>query len=628
MLTLLRHRGPDSEGVLVSSDGRAAFANTRLAIVDVHTAFEVPMRNGQGAMLTFNGEVYNYADERQRLAGHGVRFRTQSDTEVLLEGLHVEGAAFLDRLDGFWSFAFHDGRGGALLARDLMGERQLYYRVEGDELMFASEVNPILAELDNPAFDADAVIAAFRYRSAPPDRSLIAGVRRLRAGHLIEIAPDGRMQERRYARLRPERWTEFFAARPSLEQVCDVYEEQVSAACRSRIPAEVGYLATLSGGLDSTLVNLYASDFGRRPIRSLYGESAPAGAQVPGHPTEADASRFTAKRLGSQHTFLDMRVGATADTAAEVAENSFDGILCEGSIGFQLLAQETARQGARVLILSDGPDEMLGGYPKDYNALHIDETLPEGQKAEARAAIATGTTPAQPPLAPIEFVNWTYLHARPFSFRPIHGGTPEDHLAALFDLAAAARSAAAYGRLDSESEATAAPLGLAQRMSLSYSLHSLPGYFNCRSDRAIMRESIESRLPLQAPALASLMLATPRAYRYGPNGEGKLVFRKLIERHLGPEIAWRPKLGFYAPPWQLPDVRDRLRIEATIRDSAAFDAEPFGRHARTFLLAPENARLRWFGYCVAKVHERLKRRDFGYRIAVPSRASMHDMAIA
>ena len=619
MAELLRHRGPDAEGVSVAARGRVVFANTRLAIVDVQTNFAVPLVGADGtSLLTFNGEIYNYADERARLAQQGVRFRTSSDTEVLLEGLCREGREFLARLDGFWSFAFCEGAGGhTILARDVMGERQLYYRVTTDEVVFASEVNPILADMRvGPALDVAALAAAFRYRAAPPDSTLIEGVRRVRAGHFLEITPDGRIDERRYARLAPERWHDFFARRPSDAEVADLYDEQLYRACRSRVPSEVGCFATLSGGLDSALVNVYASDFGRVSIRSLYGESASRSPQVGSDLSERDASARTAKRLGNRHTVLDMR-GDVASAALDAAENSFDGILCEGAIGFRLLAREVRRQGARVMILSDGPDELLGGYTRDAAAVRLDGMLDSGSKDAARATIRAGDVP--PGLAgsdPGDRTNWTYLRRDPFQFRPVHGGTPEAHMHALFEDAAALASAGSYGTIDADISDTG--LSSSQRMSLSYATQSLPGYFNSRSDRGVMRESVESRLPLQAPALAELMVATPPEYRYGPAGQGKQVLRALVERHVGPEVAHRGKYGFYTPPWQLPGVAAELRIAQTIGDSAVFEPPYFREGARAFLMAPENIRLAWFAFCVAKVFERLRARDFGYSVPIPA----------
>lgn len=637
MVSLLHHRGPDAQGVLASRDQRVVFGNTRLAIIDAQTEFPVPMPSGDGsAMLTFNGEIYDHVRQRQRLQTRGVAFRTKSDTEVLLEGLQLDGEDFAKQLDGFWGFGYFDARDGrVLLARDLLGERQVYYRRTRDEIVFASEVNPILADMEGRAeFDHFALASAFRYRAAPPDRTLIDGIRRLEAGHLMDITADGRVDMRRYLHLRPSRWSNFFASQPSLDTVVDLFDEQIAQACQDRVPQEVGYMTTLSGGLDSTLVNVYASDLGQREIRSLYGESAEVSPRRGVDLSEAEASSLTSQRLGTRHTKLDMcHVDASALTA-ETAENAFDGVLCEGALAFQLLAKEVRRQDARVIILSDGPDELIGGYPKDIAALRIDGQIGRSSSAaiaeDLRCGVRAGDMDGWPlPEVPADDrLNWTYLRHQPFSFRPIHGGTPDGQLVTLFGEALAQRTRHVFGNIAADYDPGLPALDTAQRMSLSYALNSLPAYFNCRSDRGTMRESVESRMPFQAPSLVELMIATPARYRYDETGKGKLVLRKLVERHVGPEIAHRGKYGFYTPSWQRPELSHALRLHETIAECAVFNSEPFLPGARDFLLASGQTRLLWLAYCVARVSERLRQRDYGYANPVPAKAGQAAFATA
>jgi asparagine synthase (glutamine-hydrolysing) len=627
MLDLLRHRGPDNEGIAVAGNGRIVFGNSRLAIVDTATNFPVPMRSDDpDVMLTYNGEIYNYLDQRRRLEEHGCRFRTHSDTEVLMQGLTSEGADFLQRLDGFWGFGFADGKSGrVILGRDLLGERQVYYRRSENEIVFASEINPLLADdPENVSLDADSIACAFRYRTTPPEKTLIAGVRRLLPGHLLTIERSGKVVERRVLKLHPERWFDFFADAPSQAKVLELYEEQLHAACRSRVPAEVDFLASLSGGLDSALVNLMASDFGRKSIKSLYAESAETSPKVGDDLSESQASSLISQRLNTMHTAIDLRSPNILDVVEDIADNSFDGVLCEGAIGFQLLAREVRRQGARVLILSDGPDELLGGYGKDVSALRIDAGLQDDPRREEIWKLARNghiDAPPVPDTDPDDYLNWTYLNNSPFSFRPIHGGTADETISALFGAEDAERSYGHYGSFDSDYSDLLPQLDPAQRMSLTYAGSSLPNYFNCRSDRGVMRQSVESRLPLQAPALAELMIATPTALRFGDNWDSKNLLREIVARHLGPEIAYRKKYGFYTPPWRLPAIGDRLNLESEIRDSSVFRDLPFASNAVETILSPSNSRLRWFAFSLARMNARIKSRDFGYPVAVPAHSA-------
>lgn len=615
MASLLHHRGPDRQGVYLSANGLAALANTRLAIVDVDNKFEVPMVSADGvAVLTFNGEIYNFTEERERLTGRGVTFRTRSDTEVLLEGLRCEGEAFLDRLDGFWGFGYYDlETQQLLLSRDLMGERHIFYCTDEHELMFASEMNPLLAARRGPhEIDVEGMVSSFRFRVPPPGRTLVKNVHRLLPGYnLLAQTRDGRVATRRHRRLHVEKWFDFFASQPSEERVTRVYEDALYQACRSRVPREVAFMATLSGGLDSALVTCYASAFGRRRVQTLYGCSTTVPPQRGDDLDELAASRLTSRRLGTAHHVFSMLDDDCLDLYRDEAANSFDGLFCEGVVAYWQLAQQVAARQGRVLLLSDGPDELIGGYDKDISAYRLFEHLstrpiqrtilkglsqiPWGRRVLSR----NGT----------DLVNWSFVSRSPFRFRPIHGGTTPEAMSRLFEPQDVASSLWHYGTIHPDYADVVPHLDLSQCMALSYATGSLPDYFNLRSDRGTMRSSIEARLPMQTPQLAELMIATPAAWRFSGGTWTKFILRRLVDRHLGKEIAFRGKYGFAVPAWRQPRLSKLLGWEAVIAESAVFDDLPFRKGAREFFLQPGNERTRWFAYCLAMTAQRLKAQD-------------------
>ena len=197
MTNMLVHRGPDYQGVYVSSDGLAALGNTRLAIVDPNCREPQPMISGDGgAVLTFNGEIYNHQNLRRELSEKHVPLRSNMDTEVVLEGIRNFSPSYIVRLDGMWAFAYYDeGERKLLLSRDLMGERHIYYRATNDELVFASEPTPIIADASEYLdFDRDCVLTAIRFNVPPPGRSLIKGIQRMLPGHDL-IARTGAVME-------------------------------------------------------------------------------------------------------------------------------------------------------------------------------------------------------------------------------------------------------------------------------------------------------------------------------------------------------------------------------------------------------------------------------------------------
>lgn len=617
MMSLLRHRGPDRQGIYLSPDGLAAFTNTRLAIVDVGTDFDVPMVSiDGGSVLTFNGEIYNFEDERNRLLGRGVRFRTRSDTEVLLEGLRLEGEDFLDRLDGFWGFGYYDVKAGRLiLSRDLLGERHVFYCADSDELIFASEMNPVLAVYQGPLdIDVGGMVSAFRFRAAPPGRTLVNGVGRLLPGYnLIASARTGEVKLRRYRRLHPEKWFDFFARKPSESQVLAVYEEALDKACRSRVPREVGYMVALSGGLDSALASLYASEFGQRRVRTLYGSSTEIPPQRGDDLDELAASQFTAAKIGANHHVFSMIGDDCLPVIKEHAANSFDGLFCEAVYNYQQLADAVAAHEGRVLIVAEGPDEFIGGYEKDISAYRLFQHFANRPLQRSFLKLLTGSSAGRRLLYRCDLydlVNWSFVSDEPFHFRTFHGGTTPEVMSRLFEPEEIAASTWRFGLIPPDYNDLLPHLDLSQRMALSYATVSLPDYSNVRSDRGGMRSSIEVRLPMQAPHLVELMIATPAEWRFKGGRWTKFICRKLVERHVGREIAYRGKYLFAMPAWRHPRLAKLLDFESTIADSPAFHDLPFRKGAREFFLKPEEGRSRWFAYCLAATYGKLRARDF------------------
>ena len=609
MISLLNHRGPDGAGLWVSEDGLVGLANTRLSIVGVHDSFDLPMRSTErGDVLTFNGEIYNYRELRAQLAAHGARFRTGTDTEVLLAGLSSEGPEFVQRADGVWSFGFFDERSRVLhLARDLMGEKSLFYAVTAGELVFASEIPPILAAAqESPTWDFDSVVCAFQYRAAPPGRTLLNEVRRLRAGFCLTVTPGSSdLRQRRLQRLAPEKWQEFFARDPGLDEVVEAFEEQIQRACDRRVPAEVDYISTLSGGIDSALVNVFLSNRGTRRITTLYGHSTRQSPQRGTDLSEYDASCLTAQRLDTDHQAFSMYSDDAVAVYAEEAANSFDGVFCEGATQFRLLARQARSAGKRVLITSDGPDELFAGYDVDIRAVQLGARFAQCDDSVRRALMRRASDVEHMRGKSSALLNWAYTAGEPFAVRPNHGGTRPEVMATLFGPVPAAVPVKSFGRVDDDYADLVQGMDTSQKMGMAYACTSLPDYVNTRSDRGTMRESIELRLPLQATYLAELMVASPAKWRIRNGTWSKFILRCLVQRYIGDAVAFRGKYGFARPIWMIPEQAAKLDMREVVAGSAIFHAVPFEPKAREFVLSPGQERHLWMAYCLAQTYERL-----------------------
>src|SRR5213592_2897346 len=251
MLGLLKHRGPDDSGIHVSAD--VGLGMTRLAIIDLVTG-QQPMSDATGRYwIVFNGEIYNFRQLRAELEAGGRRFRTRSDTEVILYAYAAYGEACVERLSGMFAFAIWDDAERRLfLARDRLGKKPLYYWHRGRLFLFASEPKALLC---HPAVSRGLDWAAFHHYLAfgytPAAHSIFGEIRKLPPAHTATFA-DGRLTLRRYWQL-PLGAAPAVARTPLAEQLAAV-REQVRESVRWRLESDVPLGVFLSGGVDSSAV--------------------------------------------------------------------------------------------------------------------------------------------------------------------------------------------------------------------------------------------------------------------------------------------------------------------------------------------------------------------------------------
>ncbi|OGQ47999.1 MAG: asparagine synthase (glutamine-hydrolyzing) [Deltaproteobacteria bacterium RIFCSPLOWO2_02_FULL_46_8] len=616
---MLIHRGPDSHDTYLSPDGICALGYTRLAIVDPTNRIAQPLKTPNGeAVISFNGEIYNYLEVRERLIRKGVSFRTRMDTEVLLEGLYREGEQFLQDLDGMWAFAYYDvPKKTLLLSRDLMGERHIFYHIDREtgEFIFASEVAPILAIGKKPfSLDQEAVVTALRFSAAPPGRTLLKEIQRIHAGHSIRLQVDSPINEYRYRKLHPEKWFDFFERNPSIDEVIEMWGQIFYRACARRLPLDVPFISTLSGGIDSTLICAFASDFGKKKIRTLYGESSDTPRQV--YPDELDefaASQFTSQKFHTDHLYTKTNSVESVPVLHTVAENGFDGSIGLGISFFRMLAHRVREEGLKVILISDGPDELLGGYPIDKRAYAIDQRRSENQFNYNLFRFVSSRKGGQPLLRVLGKEDWIIpreISYDPFRFTPIHSSISPEllHLIVPSDLVAS--SAQYYGTIDPVHNNILPSMDYTQMRALSYATKSLPDHFNLRSDKAFLSASVECRLPYQAPEMVEFMIAAPASVRFGDGTMTKYLLRKIVERRVDPKIAHRSKYGMGIPPFKTPGVYKAMDFKETLRISSLFDDFPFKQGAREFVLKSENRKIEWHLFVLAKTYDRLRRGVF------------------
>ena len=613
MNRLLYHRGPDSNGVYVSPDGGCALAVTRLAIVDPNNSIHQPLETSDGAcVLAFNGEIYNYLEMRQYLQSRGSFLRTRMDTEVLLEGLRMEGEDFLGQLDGMWAFAFYNTADKSLLlSRDVMGERHLFYRVQGNEFIFASEVKPLLADSSKTfQLDFEGFLTSLQYFAPAPGKTMVHGIERLRPGYNVQLRQKVPPRFYLHRKLHPEKWFDFFDKNPSFPEVESYFKDLFLSVCKRRFPKEVPFMSTLSGGIDSTAICLFLSEYGRVPVRTVFGDGPRQQKYSSGEMTEYEASLFTSRKLNTSHSYVNFDNSECVDVLTNLADNAFDGLYDNGTAMYEMLARHARKNGAKVLLFAEGPDEFLG-YPKDLRAYTADRLYHQNRILFEIARFLSSHSSGRRLLEKSGLsraIIPNVLSYKPFRFSPINKSWSRTDMLKLishfqFDLVRDY-----YGVAAPQYDDIRHKLDFAQMRALSYAAFSLPDMYNLRIDKGNMNTSVEARLPYQAPEMVEFLVAIPSVYRFGHGTTTKYILREVVRKHVGPEIADRKKRGFALPVWDLPHVYKAMGYDDVLRETPVFEQYPFCNGLREFLLREENRSFVWPFYALARVHEQLEKK--------------------
>jgi asparagine synthase (glutamine-hydrolysing) len=370
MLTCMHLRGPDGSGVWRELDQEVQLGHARLAIIDLITG-DQPMRSPDGRyVIVFNGEIYNYLELKPALEAKGWRFRTASDTEVLLAGLVLEGEAFLSNTIGMFAIALWDRQERRLfLARDRMGIKPLYYAETPDGLAFGSELKALakIPKVDC-GIDLDALESYLRLRYTPAPATILRGVRKFPAAHYAWITPGREWTPVQW-------WDVHFSSvdrgipQGQLNERLDwLLRDAVRLCMRSDVP----YGAFLSGGVDSGVVTGLMADLAGEPVRTY-------SVGFRGLMDEREDAAATARAIGTQHQAFEL---SPEDL------RSLPSVICAVDEPFPdpiVLAMDRlaglAGHDVKVILTGEGADELFGGYVHHPHMLLLDRLsrwVPQG----------------------------------------------------------------------------------------------------------------------------------------------------------------------------------------------------------------------------------------------------------
>jgi asparagine synthase (glutamine-hydrolysing) len=371
------HRGPDDEGEFIS--GPVGLGFRRLSIIDL-TGGRQPMSDReQTVQVVFNGEIYNFRELRRELESCGHQFRTRSDTEVIVHGYKEWGAEVLNRLNGMFGVAIWDvKRKRLVVARDAMGIKLIYYRIENGQLAFGSEIRPVLAaNSSSPEISPAAVALFLRFRYTPSPLTIYQGVKKLAAGTML-VVEDGNCRVERWYNFTPSPFPDRIKDADAADELLELYRRAV----RRHLSADVPVGILLSGGLDSALLLALMNESGRHwPAYTVgYGKKFADD--------ELHSASQTALRLGARHFAVKLDRDEFERSLPTIVE-SLEEPVASSSIVPMYFVCRRARQDVKVALIGQGPDELFGGYTRHLGVHYgsVWRGLPEGIRSRISSAI-------------------------------------------------------------------------------------------------------------------------------------------------------------------------------------------------------------------------------------------------
>ncbi|MBI1193283.1 MAG: asparagine synthase (glutamine-hydrolyzing) [Bacteroidetes bacterium] len=528
----MAHRGPDAEGIW--HEGPAGFLHRRLSILDLSDSANQPMHSADGRyVMVFNGEIYNYRQIARDLALQDLR--TTGDSEVILEAFARLGPDFVYRLNGMFSIAIWDkARQELHLFRDHIGIKPLYYSLDQDRLVFASELKALLqipGLRDRSELNPAALNAFLHLSYIPGELSIYEGIRKLLPGHKA-LYKGGKLHLTRYWNIEDTIHTNPSPTEAvAVEQLHPLLRDSVA----SQMIADVPLGTFLSGGIDSSLVTALAAEASPHRVRTFsigFKESKF---------NEAHYARHVAEHLRTDHTEFVL--------SEEEAQSRFEDILATYDEPFgdssaipTMLVSELARKEVTVILSGDGGDETHLGYGSYAWADRLEQPIYRG--LHNPLALALEHTPGLPDRYRrigklLHYPDQTHL--------PSHIFSQEQYAFSRAELRSLVKQPFhADFALPEFPERSYLHLTAAERQALFDLKRYLPDDLLVKVDRASMRSSLEVRVPLLDHRLVSYALNLPAALR-SHNGVSKRLLKQILYQYVPASVFARPKWGFGIP---------------------------------------------------------------------------------
>jgi asparagine synthase (glutamine-hydrolysing) len=569
MTDVIAHRGPDSAGFYHSAG--IGLGHRRLSIIDLATG-DQPLGNEDGSIQTvFNGEIYNFAEVRAELLAKGHRFRTASDTEIIVHGYEEWGERCVDRFRGMFAFAVWDEpRRRLLLVRDRLGVKPLYYaELPGRGVVFGSEIKSLLEDSAVPRqWRPDAIDAYLTLLYIPAPDTIYRGIHKLPPGHLL-VAEDGRVRVSRY-------WDLEFSGDgdPAREeQYLEELDARLRESVKLRLISDVPLGAFLSGGVDSSTVVAYMKAVSDTPPVTM------AVGFDDKNFDEVEHAETVARHLGCE--FHPLIANPKIDGLLPRLAWHFDEPFADSSAVPTYYVSKAARELVTVALSGDGGDEFWAGYARH----RVEQWEHRLRMSLGSAARTAGRLAHALPLSVKGARSLRHLATRPdaaYAIKHAYGMFEPDAKRRLYatDFAASVRDADAFTSVRDAYHACRSLDPVDKALYVDARTYMIDDVLT-KVDRMSMAVSLEAREPLLDHKLLEFAARVPVSLKL-KNGRTKYLLRRLLERHVPRSISARRKQGFAAPIGQwlrgpLAPMTNELLLDGRLRDRGIFNPREVAR---------------------------------------------------
>ena len=560
MTQAIAHRGPDDEGYFIRDSIGLGFR--RLSIIDLAGGHQPMFDEAQTVCVIFNGEIYNYKELRHQLQQNGYRFRTASDTEVIVHGYNEWGTDVFSHLNGMFGLAIWDlERKRLVIARDAMGIKLIYYRVSRDGLTFGSEVRPLIAaDQSQPEVDPFALKLFLRFRYTPSPLTIFRGIRKLAPGSML-IVEGGECREERWYNYTPVPFSETKHEGQATDELLELYRAAVKRHLLSDVP--VGIL--LSGGLDcGLLLALMNEQGGPWPAYTVgYGDSF--------KDDELSDAAETARLLGARHITVQLDRREFEEALPQIVRSLEEPVASSSIVPMYFISQR-ARQDVKVALIGQGPDELFGGYNRHLGVYYGDWWRSLPRPIRSSLGLAVSRLPRNETLK--RGIYSLGVDDRLRRYQHVFSIAPEKQINGLFrdDVLPEEQGSELvdYWRALLPQMQHLDELGGFQLIEIR---SSLPDELLMYSDKLSMAHSLEARVPYLDRTVVEYVQRLDARFKVR-KGSRKWLHRRVCEKFLPPQVLRRKKRGFavnVVDDWFDAAIGSALPALLTDEDSLIFE---------------------------------------------------------